>query len=109
MMGPGMFGPGMLGGAPMSSSDDQTAGNLIEVTTFGIAALYEKFDAAPKKDDAAAGPAGTGTAAPTEAPAPMPTAPAGGVAPPAPTTAPAGPAAPTPGTAPTPPAAPPKM
>jgi hypothetical protein len=98
MFGPGMSG-GMFGGGPISSSDDQTAGNLIEVTTFGIAALYEKFDTAPKKDDAAAGPAGTGTA-PTGGPAPMP---------PAPATAPAGPAAPTPGTAPTPPAAPPKL
>jgi hypothetical protein len=107
MFGPGMSG-GMFGGGPMSSSDDQTAGNLIEVTTFGIAALYEKFDAVPKKDEAAAGPAGTGTA-PTGAPVPMPTAPAGGVPPPTPATAPAGPAAPTPGTdTTTPPAVPPK-
>jgi len=120
MMGPGMFGPGMFGGAPMNSSDDQTAGNLIEVTVFGIAALYEKFDAAAaKKDEAAAAPTtGTETAPPTPPAAPPGTPPAGapvpGGTPPAPgATLPATPGpgtpAPAPVTPPPTPPTPPKM
>lgn len=50
--GPGMYGG--YGGGPLSSSDDQTAGNLIQIEVHGIAALYEKFQP-PKTDDAAAG------------------------------------------------------
>ena len=57
MFPPGGFGPG-FGGGPTSSSDDQTAGNLIEIELYGIASLYEKFDPnAAKKDE----PAGTTT------------------------------------------------
>lgn len=60
------FGPGsFFGGGPASSSDDQTAGNLIELAIYGIASLYEKFEAEPKKDD-------TGTTVPGTAPATTP-------------------------------------
>lgn len=112
--GPGMF-PGMFGGAPLNSSDDQTAGNLIEVTVFGIAALYEKFDAGPKKDDAAGTPPATTPDA--AGPMPPPTPPGKGpmdTTPPVPPTAPggtppAGATTPAPATNPTTPATPPKM
>jgi hypothetical protein len=52
-MGMGPAGPGFPGGgnAPRSSNEDQVAANLVDVTIFGIASLYEKFEA-PKKDEA---------------------------------------------------------
>ena len=41
-----------------SSSDDQVAGNMVEIGIYGIASLYEKFQLAPaKKDDASTVPA----------------------------------------------------
>jgi len=62
--GPAMPGPGFpgFGSAPQSSSDDQTAGNLVEIFASGIATLYEKFEKPAKKDEGTptAGP-GTGT------------------------------------------------
>jgi hypothetical protein len=111
MMGPGMMGPGgIFGGGPLTSSDDQTAGNLIEVAVWGIASLYEKFDAA-KKDEAAGGTGATTTGA-TAPPPPAPegTVPPGTPAPPPPTpgTPPPAPAGTTtPGATPPAPPAPP--
>ena len=107
---PGFFG----GGAPMSSSDDQTAGNLIEVGVYGIASLYEKFDPnQPKTDAAGAGPAPAPAPAGPAAPVPPAAGAAAGTTtttkepmtpPVAPPTTPApmtpAPAAPTPGTPP---------
>jgi hypothetical protein len=106
MMGPGMFGPGMFGGSgPLSSSDDQTAGNLIEVTLYGIASVYEKFDqATAKKDEAAAGTPADAGMPPTAPTTPKGTDPATPMPPagPAPTT-PMPPTTPAPAAPPTPP------
>jgi hypothetical protein len=66
---PGMGG-GFFGGL-RSSTDDQVAGNLVELGVYGITSLYEKFQPeGEKKDEAAAAPmspAGA-PAAPTGAP-----------------------------------------
>jgi hypothetical protein len=47
-------------GVPRSSNEDQVATNLVEVSIYGIATLYEKFEAV-KKDDASGGSNTTGT------------------------------------------------
>jgi hypothetical protein len=91
--GPGMGGFYGYGSAPQSSSDDQTAGNLVELAIYGLASLYEKFEREPKKDD----PNATIPTTPGPAPAtPMTPGPA-----PAPGTTPMGPdMTPAPGTTP---------
>ncbi|WP_193788994.1 hypothetical protein [Zavarzinella formosa] len=40
-------------GAPRSSSEDMVAGNLIELSVYGIASLYEKFELPDAKKDEA--------------------------------------------------------
>ena len=83
---PGGFGPSFSGGFGMrSSSEDQVAGNLVEIGIYGIASLYEKFQLPEtKKDDAAGGTPPTTPTLPTTPmtpppapPAPMPPAPMG--------------------------------
>jgi hypothetical protein len=107
--GPGIPGFGGMFGGVMNSSDDQTAGSLVEIEIEGIAALYEKFDAPAKKDGTA--PDATTPETTPKAEAPPAKGPAGPAAPgtpgPAAGTAPADPTTPAPGTAPAP-ATPPK-
>ena len=119
--GPGIGGYSPYGFAPQSSTDDQTAGNLVEVAIYGLASLYEKFEREPKKDGEA-GAAGTGVntttpgansatpMTPGTTPMPPDMTPTPGTSPKGtdPTTPMETPAAPVPpGT--TPPASPPKM
>ena len=52
--------PGSSGASPRSSSEDMVAGNLIELSVYGIASLYEKYQspeeaAAPKDGGEASG------------------------------------------------------
>ncbi len=71
-MGPGAFGgfPGLgSSSAPRSSSEDVASGNLIDFSVYGIASLYEKYQAVPRKD--AAAPAPVNPAPPAPAPAPV--------------------------------------
>jgi hypothetical protein len=89
--------PGMPGGflgssSPRSSNEDQVAGSLVEFSIYGIASLYEKFQAEPKKE---------GDTTPT------PAEPAGPTAPPAPMNPPTGPEPKGPTTPGTPPTVPP--
>lgn len=72
---PGGFPGGFPGfgsaSAPRSSSEDVASGNLIDLSVYGIASLYEKFQTAPRKDAAAVEePAPVAPAAPV-VPAPM--------------------------------------
>jgi hypothetical protein len=61
----GGFGGYGYGSSPQSSSDDQAAGNLVEVAIYGLASLYEKFEGPAKKDDGTGAAATTGTATDT--------------------------------------------
>lgn len=97
------FGPGGMGGYNpygggfRNSSDDQVAGNMVEIGIYGIATLYEKFQPEPgKKDDAATAAGNSTTNTPAAGGPTTPAAPAGN-----PTT-PAAPAATVPGTTTTP-------
>jgi hypothetical protein len=53
---PGGSFPGYpSGSSPRSSNEDQVATNLVEVTMYGITAIYEKFEAPAGKDNKADG------------------------------------------------------
>jgi hypothetical protein len=76
-----------FGSSAQSSSDDQAAGNLVEVFAVGIATLYEKFEKTPAKKDEAMPGVGT-PAGPGKAPAPVTPMGTPGPMTPAPTTPP---------------------
>jgi hypothetical protein len=100
--GPG--GPGMPPGGTAGDAGDEADPNLVELTVYGIAVLYERFPPKPKPEGDANNPAGT--PAPNGVPAPAPAA--GGANPPAAPNPPAagqGPGAPAPAEGGKPPAA----
>jgi hypothetical protein len=113
MMGPPSLGgpPGRVGGpgAPgvpggLDTAGDETDPNLVEMTVYGIAVLYERYPPKPKPATDANTPGATSAPAPAPAAPPAPPA-AGGATPPAPPAAAPGTPAPPPAEAPKPPAA----
>jgi hypothetical protein len=68
----GFPGMGGFGSGLRNSSDDQVAGNLVEIGLYGITSLYEKFqpEGAKKEDGTVAAPTGPATGALTNPAAP---------------------------------------
>src|SRR5262249_31076024 len=91
---PGMPGGFLGGSSPRSSNEDQVAGSLVEFSVYGIASLYEKFQAEAKKEADTTAPTPAEPAGPKDAGTPMPP-PAGTPMPPPAGTEPKG--APPPG------------
>jgi hypothetical protein len=61
--------PGMPFSGIRSSSDDQVAGNMVEVGVYGIASVYERYQ--PPKKENGADPQVTPSGAPTTPTPPM--------------------------------------
>ena len=67
--GPPAGYPGSGGNTPRSSNEDQVASNLVEMTLYGIASLYEKFEVVKKDESTTKDPVAPPTPAPPTPPA----------------------------------------